>query len=56
MACDPKSRDFLLYYAGVLLREAKARRGQNVGWMIDGAARARREAHALRPSQGDLFA
>jgi len=35
-------RAFLLYYAGVLLREAKARRGQNVGWMIQGAADARR--------------
>lgn len=56
MPCDPNSREFLLYYAGVMLREARVRRGQNVGWMIEGAARARREAHALRPSQGDLFA
>lgn len=48
-------RSFLLYYASVLLREAKARRGQNVGWMISGAARARREAFAMRPAQDDLF-
>lgn len=50
-------RAFLIYYAGVLLREAKARRGQNVEWMLAGAARARREAAAidLRPNQGELF-
>jgi hypothetical protein len=49
---------FLIYYAGVLLREARARRGQNVDWMIAGAARARREAAGidLSPSQADLFA
>jgi len=49
--------EFLLYYARVLLREAKARRGQNVAWMLAGAARARREAMAARtPKQMDLFA
>ena len=48
-------RSFLLYYASVLLREAKARRGQNVQWMLNGAARARREAFAMRPAQADLF-
>lgn len=53
---DPTSRDFLIYYAHVLLREARARRGHNVQWMIDGAARARRQAMALRPAQGELFA
>jgi hypothetical protein len=56
MACDPNSRDFLLYYAGVMLREARARRGQNVEWMLAAAAKARRQAHALRPAQGRLFA
>lgn len=49
------SRSFLLYYASVLLREAKARRGQNVQWMLTGAARARREAFAMRPAQAELF-
>lgn len=51
-------RSFLLYYAKVLLREARSRRGQNVAWMIAGAARARREAMAidLTPAQPDLFA
>lgn len=51
-------RDFLIYYGGVLLKEARARRGSNVGWMIEGAARARREAQAidLSPPQKDLFA
>lgn len=51
-------RDFLLYYASVLLREARARRGRhNVAWMIDGAAQATREAAAidLRPAQGVLL-
>jgi hypothetical protein len=55
MACDPNSRDFLLYYARVLLREAKARRGGNVEWMLAGAARARRQAQSIRPAQADLF-
>lgn len=49
-------RAFQIYYAHVLLREAKSRRGQNVEWMLSGAARARREALALRPEQVDLFA
>jgi hypothetical protein len=48
-------RPFLLHYARVLLREAKARRGQNVAWMLAGAARARREALATKPVQPDLF-
>lgn len=51
-----RDRDFLLYYAGVLLREAKARRGQDVAWMLEGAAKARREAMEARPVQGELFA
>lgn len=52
-----EERDFLIYYARVLIREARARRGQNVQWMIDGAARARRKAMSidLRPPQADLF-
>jgi hypothetical protein len=50
-------RAFLIYYARVMLREAHSRRGQNVRWMLNGAARARREALAidLRPAQGRLF-
>ena len=44
MAVDPNSRDFLISYARVMLREAKVRRGQNVQWMIDAAAKARRQA------------
>ncbi|RWC25890.1 hypothetical protein [Mesorhizobium sp.] len=54
----PKQRrDFLIYYARVLLREAQARRGQNVDWMLAGAGRARREAMAIdvRPAQLALF-
>ena len=53
----PEHRAFLLHYARVLLREARARRGQRVAWMIDGAARATREAMAidLRPAQGVLL-
>jgi hypothetical protein len=51
-----RDRAFLIYYARVLLREAKARRGQNVQWMLEGAARARREAMDMRPVQPDLFA
>ncbi|MER8811439.1 hypothetical protein [Mesorhizobium sp. M0965] len=54
----PKQRrEFLIYYAKVLLREARARRGQNVDWMLAGAARARREAASidLRPAQLGLF-
>jgi len=52
-------RAFLIYYARVMLREAKLRRGQRgIAWMIAGAARARREALAidLRPAQAELFA
>lgn len=50
-------RAFLIYYAGVLLREARARRGQNIEWMLAGAARARREAASIdiKPAQGELF-
>ena len=53
--CDPNSRDFLLYYARTMLREAKARRGQNVQWMLAAAARARKQALAIQPVQLDLF-
>jgi hypothetical protein len=52
-------REFLIYYARVMLREARARRGQRgIEWMLRGAARARREALAidLRPAQAELFA
>lgn len=50
-------RAFLIYYARISLREARARRHQGsfshtlLGW----AGRARREAMAIRPAQGDLF-
>lgn len=48
---------FLNYYADVLEREAKSRPGQNVAWMLAGAARARQEAiEAAAPDQMDLFA
>lgn len=50
-----QDRDFLIYYAKVMLREARARRGQNVAWMLDAAARARREVMAMAPAQPDLF-
>lgn len=47
---------FLRYYASVLEREAASRPGQNVQWMIDGAARARRQADELSiPEQPDFF-
>ncbi len=51
-----EERDFLIYYARVMLREAKARRGQNVTWMLDAASKAKRDAMAIRPAQEDLFA
>ena len=52
-----EQREFLIYYAKVMLREAHARRGQRVQWMLDGAAQARREAAAIdvRPAQGALL-
>ena len=52
-----EERDFLLYYAAVLEREAGARPRQAVQWMRDGAARARSEAASidLRPAQPSLF-
>lgn len=48
---------FLRYYARVLLREAKARRGTPFATaLLEWAARARREAvEAALPVQGDLF-
>lgn len=54
-------RDFLLYYARVLLREARARRRQGRhGFdhtLLDWAGNARREAAAidLTPAQGVLL-
>ncbi|SCW56675.1 hypothetical protein SAMN02927924_01410 [Sphingobium faniae] len=51
-----EERDFLRYYARVLLREAKARRGTAFAHILmAGAARARREAMSIRPAQADLF-
>lgn len=52
----PDDPEFLKFYARVMLREARARRGRDVQWMIDAAANARRQAMAHRPAQGDLFA
>lgn len=48
---------FLRYYARVLLREARARRGTKfAAFLIGCAARARRESiEAARPEQMDLF-
>lgn len=53
-----RDREFLLYYAGVMLREARARRGTGFShFLLDCAARARREAGAVHePKQMDLFA
>lgn len=53
-----EDRAFLFYYARVLLREARARRGTSfAAVLLAGAARARREALAidLSPAQMDLF-
>ena len=57
---DPiERRSFLIHYARVLLREARARRHQRrfAAFLLKGAARARREARAIdtRPAQGSLF-
>ena len=48
---------FLIYYARVLLREARYRRGTAFAAMlINGAARARRDAiEFAKPIQPDLF-
>ena len=51
-------RDFLIFYARVLLREARARRGQRgTAWMLNGAIDATREARGidLTPAQGVLL-
>lgn len=54
---DRNSPEFLRYYAKVVLREAKARRGTEFSrWLLECALRARRQAMAFRPVQGDLFA
>ena len=48
--------EFLRYYARVLLREAKARRGTEFGkWLAQCANRARKEAAGFKPAQGSLF-
>ncbi len=51
-----EQKTFLLYYAKVLLREARARRHQNHAWLLNAASRARRDAAAidLRPVQGNF--
>lgn len=51
-----RDRAFLLYYSRVMLREARARRGSGFShFLLECAARARREALAARPAQMDLF-
>lgn len=55
MTVDRNSPAFLEYYAGVLEREAAARPGQDVEWMLLGAAKARLQAKSFRPEQPDLF-
>lgn len=54
---DRTTPAFLKYYARVCLREARARRGSPFATTLLGwAAKARREAMANKPSQGELFA
>lgn len=56
---DPHSPAFLEYYAGVMEREAAARPGHDVDWMLLGAAKARLHLLLIRreqQAQGDLFA
>jgi len=56
---DRNSPAFLEYYAGVMEREAAARPGHDVDWMLLGAAKARLQLLLIRrgqPAQGDLFA
>lgn len=52
-------RAFLLYYARVLLREARVRRSdlKFSAVLLAGAGRARREAAGIdaRPAQGELW-
>lgn len=54
----PERRAFLIYYARVMLREYRARRGQRAtAWMLNGAIRATQEAAGIdvRPAQGVLL-
>jgi len=53
-----EQRAFLIYYARVMLREYRARRGwRGTAWMLNGAIRATREASAidLTSAQGVLL-
>lgn len=54
MTVDRNSPEFLRFYARVMLREARAHGRPR--WMIDAALKARRQAAAYRPPQGELFA
>lgn len=56
MKTEPRrDPEFLRYYAAVLLREAKARRGTPFATsLLEWAGRARREA-MTKPDQGELF-
>lgn len=63
VACETSGiarRQFLLHYARVTMREARARREQRAfsAWLMASAATARREAAALckQPVQLDMFA
>ncbi len=58
-AVEPESREFLIYYAEVMLREARARRGTAFSHtLLEWAGNARRRALAIgdrKPDQGELF-
>jgi hypothetical protein len=60
MMSEFTEREFKLYYARVLVREARARRARDPTFsatLLSWAVKARREAYAIdnRPLQGDLF-
>lgn len=62
MTAANRDPDFLLYYAHVLMREARARRGTPFATsLVQWAGRARRQAMELRaaggntPAQMELF-
>jgi hypothetical protein len=53
----PERRAFLIYYARVMIGEARRRRGTVFArTLLDWAAKARREADAIQPAQRELFA
>lgn len=54
-----EEREFQIYYAKVMMREAMARRGTRFSFtLLEWAGKARRRAHELSaaaPIQGELF-